>query len=390
MKVALDIHKILMFKNKIYNYFFNEILKNFITILFTFAAIAWVVRAVNFLDLMVEDGYSSSVYFRYSLLNLTSIIERFIPLAFLLSLTISVIKFERQQELLILWTTGLTKIKIVNVFIYIGLFITLFQLILSLFINPLLLNKSRSLLRDSASLQINTILRSNDFNDSFKNLTFYIESKNKNNELINIFIKDVGGNLNTIINEIGGKKNSTIIAKKGFISNDKLILFNGFIQTLNERNKIKNIQFEKTELSLEKISTRTIKQPKIQETSSKKLLTCFFSKKNNLNLDNCTESYKKEVTQTMSRRIGMPLYIPLISIIISFLLINRKEKKYNFLKKYTLFILTFIILVFAEILLKFTGFSYFAVSFYFIFPVAISFLFYIYLFKNITNKKIIK
>jgi len=379
-----------MFKNKIYNYFFNEILKNFITILFTFAAIAWVVRAVNFLDLMVEDGYSSSVYFRYSLLNLTSIIERFIPLAFLLSLTISVIKFERQQELLILWTTGLTKIKIVNVFIYIGLFITLFQLMLSLFINPLLLNKSRSLLRDSASLQINTILRSNDFNDSFKNLTFYIESKNKNNELINIFIKDVGGNLNTIINEIGGKKNSTIIAKKGFISNDKLILFDGFIQTLNERNKITNIQFEKTELSLEKISTRTIKQPKIQETSSKKLLACFFSKKNNLNLDNCTESYKKEVTQTMSRRIGMPLYIPLISIIISFLLINKKEKKYNFLKKYTLFILTFIILVFAEILLKFTGLSYFAVSFYFIFPVAISFLFYIYLFKNITNKKIIK
>ena len=109
-----------MFKNKIYNYFFNEILKNFITILITFTAIAWVVRAVNFLDLMVEDGYSSSVYFRYSLLNLTSIIERFIPLAFLLSLTISVIKFERQQELLILWTTGLTKIKIVNVFIYIG------------------------------------------------------------------------------------------------------------------------------------------------------------------------------------------------------------------------------------------------------------------------------
>ena len=46
-----------MLKNKIYKYLSSEILKNFITILLTFTAIAWVVRAVNFLDLMVEDGY---------------------------------------------------------------------------------------------------------------------------------------------------------------------------------------------------------------------------------------------------------------------------------------------------------------------------------------------
>ena len=96
-----------MLKNKIYKYFFNEIIKNFITILLTFTAIAWVVRAVNFLDLMVENGYGSSVYFKYSLLNITTIISRFIPLSFLISLTISIVKFERQQELLILWTTGL-------------------------------------------------------------------------------------------------------------------------------------------------------------------------------------------------------------------------------------------------------------------------------------------
>ena len=36
-----------MLKNKIYKYFFDEILKNFITILLTFTAIAWVVRAVE-------------------------------------------------------------------------------------------------------------------------------------------------------------------------------------------------------------------------------------------------------------------------------------------------------------------------------------------------------
>ena len=193
LKVALDIHQILMLKNKIYNYFFNEILKNFITILLTFTAIAWVVRAVNFLDLMVEDGYSSGIYFKYSILSFTSIISRFVPLAFLLSLTISVIKFERQQELLILWTTGLSKVKILNTFLLIGFFITFFQLVLSLFVNPLLLNKSRSLLGNTENLEINNVLKSNDFSDAFKGLTFYIDEKNINNELINIFIQDKTG-----------------------------------------------------------------------------------------------------------------------------------------------------------------------------------------------------
>ena len=136
LKVALDIHEILMLKNKIYKYLSTEILKNFITILLTFTAIAWVVRAVNFLDLMVEDGHTTSIYFKYSVLNIVSLMTRFVPLAFLLSLTISIIKFGRQQELLILWTTGLSKIRIANIFLLIAFYVTLFQLVLSVFINP--------------------------------------------------------------------------------------------------------------------------------------------------------------------------------------------------------------------------------------------------------------
>ena len=382
-KVALDIHEILMLKNKIYNYFFNEILKNFITILFTFTAIAWVVRAVNFLDLMVEDGYGSIIYFKYTLLNITTIASRFVPLSFLLSLTISIVKFERQQELLILWTTGLAKIKIVNIFLLIGVFVTFFQLLLTLIINPFLLNKSRYLLSSEEMLEVNTVLKSNDFSDSFKDITFYIDKKNTNNELINIFIKDESGSLNTIIDEVGEKKNSTIIAEKGFVDNQKLILFNGMIQTLNEKKEIQNILFEKTELSLVNLSTSTIKQPKIQETSSNILLKCYLNTDDSENIFNCNKDSKKEVVQNLSRRLAAPLYIPLTSVITSFLLIYKKEKTYNFIRKYILFILSFLILILSEIFLKYTGLNTSIATSYFIAPLVITFLFYIYLYKKI-------
>ena len=107
-----------MLKNKIYKYLSAEIFKNFIIILLTFSAIAWTVRAVNFLDLMIEDGYPAIIYFKYSLLSFSSIVTRFVPLSLLLSLIISIAKFEEQQELLILWTVGLNKIKILNIFFY--------------------------------------------------------------------------------------------------------------------------------------------------------------------------------------------------------------------------------------------------------------------------------
>ena len=377
-----------MLKNKIYKYLSNEILKNFITILLTFTAIAWVVRAVNFLDLMVQDGFSSAIYFKYTALNITTIMTRFVPLSFLISLTISIIKFERQKEFLILWTSGLTKVKVANIFLSIAFFITLFQLILSLFINPFLLDKSRSLLRESGELQYNSVLKSNDFSDTFTGLTFYINEKNNNNELINIFIKDVGGNLGAVISEVGQKKNSTIIAKKGFIDNGKLILFDGMIQTLNQKNEFKNFEFEKTELSLIEASPRVITQPKIQEIPSSLLLKCIFSPNNNLNLNNCAKTdYKSVAVQTFLRRAVSPLYIPLISIIVSFLLIYKKEKKYNFLKKYLLFILSFLTLVFAEILLQYTSFSLSIAVSYLVLPIIISIFSYVYFKKKIISEK---
>ena len=384
MEVPLDRHRILMFKNKIYNHLAVEIFKNFITILLTFTAIAWTVRAVNFLDLMIEDGYSANIYFRYSLLNIFTIATRFVPLSFLLSMMISIAKFERQQEFLILWTVGLNKIKIVNIFFLIGFLVSLFQIILSLIINPYTLNKSRSLLRDTNTKQVNSIIKSNDFSDSFKGVTFYIDEKNSKKELINIFIKDSRGSINTVIGNTDDNMNTSIFAKKGMIVQNKLILFDGIIQTLNDNKKIKNINFEKTELSLSNFSTRTITQPKIQEISSYELFKC-------LNIENSQEcvfkNNKKILIETLSRRAGMPLYIPLISIITSFLLIYKKEGKNNHTKKYIIFIFSFIVLILAEILLRYTGFSITNFTLYIFTPLILLIILYTVLIKKMTSKR---
>ena len=44
--------------------------------------IALTVRAVGFLELIVDSGYPAQIYFKYSLLNLFGVTTKFIPFAF--------------------------------------------------------------------------------------------------------------------------------------------------------------------------------------------------------------------------------------------------------------------------------------------------------------------
>ena len=71
--------------------------------------IALTVRAVNFLDLIVDNGYSLRTYFTYSFLNIFGIAPKFFPLAFLLSIMIFIIKHINNNEFVILWTNGVKK-----------------------------------------------------------------------------------------------------------------------------------------------------------------------------------------------------------------------------------------------------------------------------------------
>ena len=107
---ALSIYNISMLQNKIYHNYFFEIFKTFFIIILGLSLIALTVRAVNFLDLIVENGYSLLTYFKYSFLNIFGIAPKFFPIAFLLSVIIFIMK-HNNNEFIILWTTGVKKLQ---------------------------------------------------------------------------------------------------------------------------------------------------------------------------------------------------------------------------------------------------------------------------------------
>ena len=137
------------------------------------------------------------------------------------------------------------------------------------------------------------------------------------NEVQNIFLYDSGNNLKNLSTNTEEATDLTIIAQSGLVDKKKIFLLNGQIITNKEGDKNEIIKFKELSIDLGSLSTSTIKQPKIQETSTLKLLTCF---KNNSgkSLKICNKDFIEEIYPVLNRRLVLPFYIPLISLICSY------------------------------------------------------------------------
>ena len=151
-----------------------------------------------------------------------------------------------------------------------------------------------------------------------------------------------------------------------------------------------SIADSKTEFAINNLKSRSIIVPKLQETFTSFLLQCLKINKNNISekIDGCPKNSKNDLIVTISRRLGMPIYIPLISLICSFLLVSVKTKKYNFFNKYIYFLISFIILVLAEILVRYSGFTNLNTILYFLFPIVLMPITYVILIKKFAFEKI--
>ena len=107
----------------------------FIT-LFSSSIIIWIFQAVNFLDIIVEDGRNYLVYLNFSLLNFPKVISKLVPFVLFFSFLFVIGKYELKNELIIFWNFGVNKIELINFFIKFSIFIMLFQIFLTAIVVP--------------------------------------------------------------------------------------------------------------------------------------------------------------------------------------------------------------------------------------------------------------
>ena len=316
----------------------------FFLALFGISLIIWVFQAVNFLDIMIEDGRNYNVYFNYTLLNFPKIISRILPFALFISFSYTFIKYEANNELIIFWNHGVSKISIINFFFWISILIMLVQILLMSVIVPKSQEMARSKLRSSNVDYFEGLIKPKKFNDTVKGLTIFAEDKNENGELKNIYIKKNNYE----------KGFQITFAKKGVfeLKGNKriLVLYDGQTLNKNNNNNITNFDFSQSDFGLGDMDSHLVTHKKIQEQSTISLLRCMKSifEKKNYNIINCNKSNPRNIYKTIFKRLINPFYLPvLILISLLFILTSKENLKYN-KYKYLIFLFGLGLIILSE------------------------------------------
>ena len=369
--------KKILFRKLLFDY-----LSFFFIALISTSVVIWVFQAVNFLDIMIEDGRDYIVYINYSLLNFPKIISKIFPFLLFFSLFYVTTKYELNNELMIYWNFGIHKIQIINFFFRVSILLMFIQIILTSFIVPLSQDTARSLLRTSKVNFLENFVKAQKFNDTIKGVTIYADSKDKNGNLNNLYLKKV----------IDYNKFQITYAKKGEfkkIGNTPiLVLFDGATITLKNK-ELTNISFSKSDYSLKNFESNTTTYKKTQEISSVKLIKClndfykFKAEKFQLttkNIENCNYENITNILKEFYKRFIIPFYIPVLSLVPFFLIIISKENlKYQKLRL-TTFLIGLIVIIFSETTIRFISQAYVKNIGLTIIPIILLLLFYLFLF----------
>ncbi len=376
-------------KKLLYRKLFIDYMSFFFLALIISTLIIWIFQAVNFLDIMIEDGRDYDVYISYALLNFPKILSRLLPFVLFFSIYFILTRYEQNNELIIFWNFGVNKVQFVNFILKLSIFLLVIQVFLTNIIVPKSLNKARSFLSNSNIDFVGNFIKPKRFNDTIKGVTIYSEKNDEDGFLYNLYIKkniDNGFELTYAKKGIFTKKNSAPV----------LILYDGET-TRNINQKLTNFNFSKSDFLLANLDANTVTHPKTQQMNTMDILLCvsrlykvtgaislFNNKKKQI--INCSTDNKLVLLKELYKRLIVPFYIPIL-MLIPYLLIFTSKEKSNYSKiKLTAFFTGILIIIFSEGVIRFVSEELFR-NFYILFsPFFIFFIFYLSFIFRLNSK----
>ncbi len=341
-------------KKILFNKLLTDCLIFFFIALFFTSIIIWVFQAVNYLDIMIEDGRDYLVYLKFTILIFPKIVSKILPFIFFLSFVYVITKYELNNELVIFWNYGVNKIVVVNYFFKFSIMLAIFQIFLNSIVVPASQDQARSYLRTSNINFLENFIKPKKFNDTIKDLTIYIDSKDETGSFTNIYIKKGRGFSDF----------QTTFAKKGVfktIGNKKIFeLYDG--ETISVvKGKITNFKFSKSNFTLNNLKTNTITHRKTQEVSTSNLIICFkniYKRKSidlskELKIENCRTENINNIIKEFHKRMVIPFYIPVLMLLTLLLIIESKEN-IDYLKfRLVIFFIGVLTIIISEMTLRF-------------------------------------
>ena len=343
----------------IFRKFLYDIIGFFLIVSLSLSLITWIIQSVNYLDFISKDGHGFKVYFSFILLNFPKIFSKLIIFSYFVSLFYIIQKYQSNNEILIFWTNGISKFKLVNFIIKISILLVIMQTILVYFVVPKSQDYSRDFIRNSNIDLFSSLITEKKFIDTVKDFTLFVEEIDEQGNMKNIYLKDSIDKTNTQI----------ISARSGKIIEDGLdkylnLSFGQLLDiTNNNYSETKIIKFNNTTFNLSNFKSKSTIFPKIQELDSIVLINCIknfsIGKKVNYSLPyfHCSETSSIKSAKEIFKRSIKQFYIVVLGVVACMLFFTDYKNPKNYLHKYFIFFLGIVLIVASELNSEFLNIS---------------------------------
>ena len=194
----------------IFRKFLYDFISFFLIVSLSLSLIVWIIQSVNYLDFISKDGHGFKVYFAFITLNFPKIFSKVIIFSFFISMFYIIQKYQTNNEILIFWTNGIGKLKLINFILKVSIFFLIFQLLLVYTIVPKLQSYSRDFIRTSNIDLFSSLITEKKFIDTVKDFTIFVENIDDKGNMENIYLKDSIDKFNS---QIISAKSGSIIEK---------------------------------------------------------------------------------------------------------------------------------------------------------------------------------
>jgi len=187
-------------------YIFKNLLIATVFIAMTLAAVIFLTQSLRFLELVIESGASSSVFWALTVLALPRFFEIILPLSLMAATLFIYNRMTSDSELIVVRSVGCAPSTLARPAVTLALLVTLVLLSITLWVAPKSLNTMQHM-RQMIKAQFSTLLfREGVFNQIGKGLTVYVRERGEEGSLYGLMIHD---------GREASKAPATILAKRG-------------------------------------------------------------------------------------------------------------------------------------------------------------------------------
>lgn len=215
---------------KLQMYMFRQLLWWTVLVSVTLTCIVWLTQSLRFVEMIVNRGLSFTTFIMFTMLLLPTFLSLIGPIALFAATILTYNKMLNDSELVVQSASGLSPTRIARPAIMLGLLLTCFGYLNSLYLVPASYRQFKDMQRTFRTEFSSVLLQEGVFNPVADGITVFVRERSDSGELYGIIIHD----------ERVPDKPVTMMAERGAIVDSKtgprIILVNGNRQEVAEKD----------------------------------------------------------------------------------------------------------------------------------------------------------